>query len=481
VARRTTTKAWTPKSGDLLANVLGGPNRDSIPFANPVVAWSDRDESAFLSSIEACALATIRLERRGREHGDVAELDPTLTPKRARWPRPGTRAFDRLLAERWHAARPIVLPGIAGDLLGEFADEIDEAAGTHERLTEKGGLQAWFAERSASLAPDFVPRTDRAKLSDPERDIDRVAFVATPPAGAGLPVRDLWCKSAWLSIHEDDRSLRIRFGHGKEGDDDGDRDLTRHRLVAELCSRALPESAVATANPALVKIVERLAGEAVLFTQGLAYWNAPSGGALFHHDAFAEDSVDGGAFRQFGVCYVQLSGETVWLALSTDDLTARVREFTAALAAGESPWVRAQLFEGRSAPITGGFERFRALIADDARVRVELARPGCGVLGPLVERAPEFTATLANAGHAVVLRAGDAILLPNHGYHKTCMHSVFCAGDDVAYSISLAMRPDREAPEARIVEDARRRERYEAKRGRLDAKRTRSTGRSTKR
>ncbi len=458
--------------------ILAADDRDPMPCANPVVSWTDRDEDEYLESIEACATAAIHLERRGRDHGDWAELDPRRTPVRRAFPRRGTRAFQTLCAERWQGARPIVLRGIAGELLDVFADEIDAAAGTHERLTESGGLAEWFDELADRWSPDFELRTDRARLVDPERDIERVALRALPPAGSTASARKLWCKSAWLSTHADDRSLRVRFGHGKEGADDGDRDLLDHRLVAELAARMLPETAVATANPALVQLVEKLAGSPVLFTQTLAYWNAPGGGALFHHDAFAEDSADLGAFRQLGVCYVQLSGATAWLALSNADLAARVREFADALEDGELPWVRAQIFESAGAPFSGGWKRFRALLADDDSLRRELSYPGCGALGALVDRGPEFTAFLADAGHGAILRAGDAILLPNFGLEKTCMHSVFCAGDDVAYSISLAMRPDREPPETHAAEIARRAANYERKIALRAERRARRIGRA---
>lgn len=463
---------------DLLSEILSDPTRDRIPFALPVVSWTDHDEDEYLAAIEACATATTRLERRGRDHGDWAELDPNRTPVRRTFPRRGTRAFQTLCAQRWQAARPIVLRGIAGEWLDAFADEIEAAAGTHERLTEPGGLADWFDELSERWSPDFELRSDRARLVDPERDIERVALRALPPAGSTAAARKLWCKSAWLSTHDEDRSLRLRFGHGKEGADDGDRDLLDHRLVAELAARMLPETAIATANPALMQLVEKLAGTPVLFTQTLAYWNAPGGGALFHHDAFAEDAADMGAFRQLGVCYVQLSGATAWLALSNTDLANRIVEFADALEDGELPWVRAQIFESPGAPFSGGWKRFRALLADEDALRRELSYPGCGALGPLVDRGPEFTAFLADAGHGAMLRAGDAILLPNFGLEKTCMHSVFCAGDDVAYSISLAMRPDREPPETHAAEIARRTADYERKIAERADRRARRVGRA---
>ena len=52
-------------------------------------------------------------------------------------------------------------------------------------------------------------------------------------------------------------------------------------------------------------------------------------------------------------------------------------------------------------------------------------------MGRVVNRGPEFTSLLADAGHALVLHEGDVLLLPNHGYECTAMHSVFCAGDDL--------------------------------------------------
>ncbi len=309
-------------------------------------------------------------------------------------------------------------------------------------MQEPRGLRAWLTGLAPELAPDFVARSGNVRLFDADRDLERVLFASIPPARLGKrgrKVDDLWVKSSWLSDAENDGSLRVRVAFGRERDDDASGDLLRHRLVADLASRLFPESALVSANPALVQIVERMIGEPALFTQHIAYWNAPEGGALFHHDAFAEDEEESGRPGQLGVCYVQLSGRTAWLALSIEDLAVRVREFVECLAEGELPWVSAQLFPNEAAR-----KRIEALVQyDDALVR-ELARPGCGLFAALVNRGPEFTAWLADAGHAAVLSPGDAILLPNHGLARTAMHSVFCAGDEVAYALSLAIRADRE-------------------------------------
>jgi hypothetical protein len=72
----------------------------------------------------------------------------------------------------------------------------------------------------------------------------------------------------------------------------------------------------------------------------------------------------------------------------------------------------------------------------------ELARPDCGILGPLVNRGPEVTCMVADAGHAVLLGPGDVLLLPNHGLERTAMHSVFHGGGEIAYGLSFALRED---------------------------------------
>jgi hypothetical protein len=139
------------------------------------------------------------------------------------------------------------------------------------------------------------------------------------------------------------------------------------------------------------------------------------------------------------VCYLQLSGRTAWLALSIEDLAVRVREFVECLAEGELPWVSAQLFPNEALR-----KRIEALVQVDDELVRELGLPGCGRFAALVNRGPEFTAWLADAGHAAVLSPGDAILLPNHGLARTAMHSVFCASEDTGYALSLAIRADRE-------------------------------------
>ena len=81
-----------------------------------------------------------------------------------------------------------------------------------------------------------------------------------------------------------------------------------------------------------------------------------------------------------------------------------------------------------------------SLLRDWRGLRVELGLPGCGRLARLVNRGPEFSSFLADAGHGVVLEAGDGIYLPNHGLERTAMHSVFCAGPRPGLGVSCAVR-----------------------------------------
>jgi hypothetical protein len=55
------------------------------------------------------------------------------------------------------------------------------------------------------------------------------------------------------------------------------------------------------------------------------------------------------------------------------------------------------------------------------------------------------------------------------------MHSVWCAGDEIAYSLSLALRPDRAAPAGDAK--AERRERRETRLAKARARRAARTAR----
>jgi hypothetical protein len=414
---------------DLLDELLLAPDRDHCPGALPVVSVSGREDAAFGRALRAARRERLVLSRRGAWHGEFAVLEPARAPAA---PPPCVETF----AGRWLAARPIVLPDIVRDLVAAEREELALADRLHVELSEKGRLRRLVEQRLERAGEVFEPLALTRPLHDKQRDLERVFLASPPPTPRGRKVQDLWVKSGWLSTFDEDRSLRVRVSFGAEREDDASDDLLRQRLVARLAAAVLPAAGAVAAHPALRALIEGLAGEPPLLTQAIAYWNAPEGGALFHHDAFHEQ---GGETAQLGVCYVQLTGATFWLALSTQDLAERVREFVDLLAEGDLRWVRARL-----APAQRDFRALEELAGDPGGLERELGLPGCGRLAALVNHGPEFSALLADAGHAALLQAGDAILLPNHGPACTAMHSVFCAGEETGYSLSLAIRPDRE-------------------------------------
>lgn len=327
-----------------------------------------------------------------------------------------------MLDERWHRARPILLPGLL-EHDSAWPAQAQERLALFESLQRSEGLAEFIANRPTGDSPHWRP-TGPLPLYDPSRDIACLGLESHPGKG-------VWVKSGHLSTFDEDRSLRVRFSTGREGKHDASRDLEGHRRVQALAQQLLPETRTIESTPALLGPLEDWVEGPVFFTQHIGYWNAPGGGALMHHDAFREP-LEGG---QRGVVYVQLAGRTAWMALSIEDLSRRVIEFVEYMQEGELAWVREDLFPDRET-----FQWLERMVARFGRVRKELGKPGCGRLGPLVGRGPEFTSLLADAGHAFILEPGDGIVLPNQGLECTCMHSVFCASPDPTYGVSMAVR-----------------------------------------
>lgn len=400
----------------LLGQILLAPDRDQGPGVRPVVSVQPDDDPELLAELEERGARRVQLVRRGVDHGTWAELDPEgIAPPISR-----RAELKSARAWRWHAGRPVLLPGLASATVEELKDELAARARLGETLDQPGALRDWIESRAAALAPDFeldarpgapgTPGAPGAAGADAERDLERVRLRGRV---AGERADDLWIKTTRLSDRPDDRSRRLRVSFGREVDDDDSDDEPRHRLVAALAARLLPELPRLAVLPELERLLRTLLGGPALLTQPIVYWNAPGGGALFHHDSFRPEP--GG---QRGVLYAQLTGATAWLALSIVDLAERVAEF----------------LDAQDADPPDG------LAPDPGALVAELALPGCGRLGGLVNRGPEFTGFLADAGHGLVLRPGDALLLPDHGLVRTAMHSVFCASEETGVGLSAAIR-----------------------------------------
>jgi len=402
-----------------LRELLDDEDRAPIEGAAPIVSVADDDDPAWLAALTEHGRAVFELERRGHWHGRWVELDDELDP-RARLPRPSVRR------RRFVEGRPLVLRGAVAPALPQWRNELFAAERARERIADAAGFEAWLRTR--------LGRAGRASLTsvesggaDAERDLSTARFRANGDAPAA------WAKVGRLSTHPEDTSLRLRFGFGVEPDDDASADPRGHRAALSAARALLPEFAALEQDTALFATIDEASPteDALGPACPIAYWNRPGGGALMHHDAFAAVEDDA---RQFGVLFVQLAGATAWLALSTAQLAKRVQQFAALLDEGALPWVVEELGP------TGALEALDELAGDPFALADELGRPGQGRLGPLVNRGPEFTALLADLGHAAVLRAGDAILLPNNGWRSTALHSVFCASDGANYALSIGLR-----------------------------------------
>jgi hypothetical protein len=368
-----------------------------------VLALSPDDPAEDVAALTALARDRVRLRRRGVDSGEWVELDVDEG-----------RALPRAshLRRRWREARPWVWRDALTDELRLDRNAVHAGLRLFEALWEPDALERLLRARLGGRGARFEVLGPHGELADPERDLARVDL-ADRSGGA----RDLWAKVGRLSTHPDDRSLRLRFSFGAERDDDASDDESRQRAVSALTAAVLPEARLADARGALLAQVSEWHGAPLYATQGIAYWNAPGGGARFHHDAF--DATDGD--RQRGVLYLQLAGSTAWLASGVADLARRVAEFAADLDPDDPARPPAEL----------------ATPADLAR---ELVLPGCGRLGPLVDLDPRFTAFLTDCGHATLLGPGDAIVLPNLGRAATAMHSVWCASPGPTYALSFALR-----------------------------------------
>ncbi len=391
----------------LFDELVFAPDRDQVPGARVVLSFDEGDDEDYLASIHATSVREVRLERRGLAHGSWAELD-----LQASGVDPRKLGADRELRRtRWDEARPCLLPGLAQAIAETVGAEGLEL---YQALKSPGGL-------ATHLSASGLRETRELELSD-ERDLSKLGL---------LVPEEPWLKLSRLSTFEGDESLRLRVSFGEEVVDDAARDPERQACVRELAERVLPGAEQLGADPVLGELLEELLETRAELTQHIAYWNAPQGGALFHHDAF-DEPIEG---RQLGVLYVQLSGATAWLALSLEDLAQRVLEFTEALEAGEADWVRRALWPDRR-----DFERVLSRSRSRSALLEELASPGCGRFGPLVNQGPDFTSFLADAGHAFFVAAGDALLLPNWGLGRTAMHSVFCADEGPTYALSMGLR-----------------------------------------
>lgn len=402
---------------------VADPERRPIPGAPPTISGLALEaDASWRAACQQHATGRFELHRRGQDHGELHTFDPK-SEARADLPR---RSRTRQL---FREARPFVVKSAARSELREWRNELHRLESARGKLMEPGGLERFARMALGRDAGGFVPVPDPTR-HDPERDLERLLFHSQD-----TPDAELWAKTGRLSTHPEDQSLRLRLGFGEEGLDDDSNDPRARRALARLAARLFPVRAPLFKARLVADLLQYVDNEPLEPGLDIMYWNRPDGGALFHHDAHS-DATDG----QRGVLYTQLAGSTAWLALSIGDLASRVVEFAEIVGGSSAPWLL-ELWVAN-----GTWAVLEELVQDRGALIRELGLPGAGRLSEVVNRGPEFTGYLADVGHACVLEAGDALLLPNHGRLSTAMHSVFCASPSANLGLSTALwrsRPGR--------------------------------------
>jgi hypothetical protein len=309
-------------------------------------------------------------------------------------PAPRVVPDAKVQAERWEQDLPIFLPGIVAESIRAsippWHSAIRRSLALFEDVRAERVVFQDEVRRRLRGRAEFFPSGSTVDMGD-EREVEKVYVDGMH--GKRFVARGLYAKLSWIAYDRRDRSLRIRFSFGSENLLDWQKETRRAPWANRYAEAVFPECAVLTQNAALCAAIERRLGRRARLCERIVYNNAPGGGALFHHDCEP---------NQRGVVFAQLAGETAWLALPKRALAEHAR------ASARSPALRRLLATPRKA--------LRALDGEDER------------LYRLLNATPRFTQRLAAHGAFFHLCAGDALLLPNHGWDDTCWHSVFALG-----------------------------------------------------
>jgi len=323
----------------------------------------------------------------------------------------------------WQAAQPIFLPGLVSTALPIHQQHITQAYALMAAVLdgeecEELLQQSPYAER---LAPQFELLGSSYDEGDPQ-EIVKIEFDALQ--GEEITAENLWVKLSWLSYEDEDASLRFRFSFGMENYEDVAADPQRQHYAAALTEALFPESAIISANPRVMNYLrELLEVPKLVYVERIVYFNAPEGGAQFHHD------VERG---HLGVVFAQVSGRSAWLALSTEQLLDEIQGFL----------TEPQAEDHLRTNIPQAKDRAKLLAMADNRQTLEkyLNQRDNDPLEQLINRTPAFARRLVEHGHAYILRPGDVILLPQHDADHCAWHAVYCLDDEPGEALSFAIR-----------------------------------------
>lgn len=349
------------------------------------------------------------LGRRGYSVGWIAQRTAQSAPLTAR--------------ALWQAGDGVFLPQLVAAGLASHADQISAAQTLMQRVLEGESAADLIGEApyAARLEQQFELLAATCDEGDPQ-EIETLEFDGLD--NGEVAAENLWVKLSWLSFDEEDASLRFRFSFGMVGYEDVAADYLRQQFAAQLTDAIFPESSIISSDAEVERtLCETLAIKALAYVERIIYFNAPNGGAQFHQD------VERG---HLGVIFAQAYGRTGWFALPKQTLVAEIQRFLA------RPDIRPLTAAAGIKP--SDLKILLTKAANPASLSAYLDDPKNDPLEGVLNRVPEFSRQLVEAGYAYILQPGDVILLPQQDIEHCCWHSVFCLDDFAGEALSFAVR-----------------------------------------
>ncbi len=367
----------------------------------------------------------LKLKRRGFDLGQVTPLaHPTMPTAKE-------------VTQAWQSDKAIVLPALLSENLEKAARNIEKSHKLMENVLESGEITPFLEQPpyQEAIAQNFFIVAASPEEHDAQGiekiyfDAHELNFASSSESNNGADNEDdvvaeeLWCKGSWLSFIDDDASLRFRFSWGMEGYEDVSADPFKQAWAGKLCDVLFPESSLITQNDAILAHLSSILGKKPSFVERIVYFNAPNGGAQFHHD------VERG---HAGVVFAQLSGSTFWLTLAKPKLMDEIISFVAN--------AKNQQAIASVLPQASDQQTLKKLCDNRDDLSCYMEEPDHELVEALMDRCPEFVAHLVDHGYSHTLQAGDVLLLPQRDLDNCVWHSVFTLGDTPGEALSFAVR-----------------------------------------
>ena len=354
----------------------------------------------------------LHLKRRGFDLGLVEQPTETTAPA------------TEHVKHTWQSDTAIVLAQLLSQDLQKHAENIKKSHFLMQNVLRTAEFVP-FLEKTPyleNMQKNFFIVAASPEEHD-EQGIEKVYVDAFENNEDDVVAEELWCKASWLSFHDEDASLRFRFSWGMEGYEDVSSDPLKQTWAGKLCDVIFPESSIITQNDTILDHLSSILGKNPSFVERIVYFNAPNGGAQFHHD------VERG---HAGVVFAQLSGSTFWLAASKPKLMDEIIAFV--------QHDNNQAAIASVLPEQAQQQTLTKLCQNRDDLSCYMEEPDHELIEALIDRCPTFVAYMISQGFAHHLQAGDVLLLPQRDIDNCVWHSVFTIGDTPGEALSFAIR-----------------------------------------